>query len=192
MLDRFFHCGHVAQLRAGPFAEQLEEFCRYLESRGHARVTVRQYLREAVRFVTWIAAQKIPLRRMDERVIRLFARKQHLWEYRHPAPGHVHIGLRHMLRMLRSTGHAAPAPGEQPESIGYVVAEYDRYLSDTCGLAFETRFGRTRFAREFLRATFGAKKIRWDRLRPKHLCAFVASFGRSGRIASGVVAASAL
>jgi site-specific recombinase XerD len=196
MLDHYFHCPRmIARLRVSPFAEQLEAFSSYLHARSYAPLTVRNYVRDAVTFTRWIAARKMSLGVVDERVIRSFVRYQSRHWYQRPVAGqayHVRASLWHFLGMLRSSGHAPPVPGERPGTVAGVVAEYDRYLLDTCGLAFDTRLSRTRFAREFLRATFGTKAIRWERLQPKHLRSFVASFGRSGRIASGVVAASSL
>jgi integrase len=195
MFEDYYKCPRaIARLRAHPFGEQLEAFTSYLSHRGHARLAVRGYMRNAQHFTHWLAARKMPLNRVDERVIRSFVRYEagH-WYQRRVAREAYHVcpGLRQFLEMLRSSGHI-PAPSDQPGTIESVVAAYDCYLRDTCGFAPDTRINRTRFAREFLRVTFGARMICWDRLRPKHLRSFVIGFGHTGRIASAVVAASSL
>lgn len=192
MFDRYYKSQHVTWLRATPFAKQIGDFCCHLHNRGHARTTIRHYMREAVRFLTWAEAKGLRLGAVDERTLRQFSRKQIYFEYRQARAGGVPVALRHLLQVLRSNGYLPPAKAPLPDTIDGVIADYDCHLSETCGLAVDTRISRRRFSREFLRLTFGARAIRWERLRPKHLSDFVTGFGRSGRIASAVVAASAL
>lgn len=184
-----------AAVQVEPFAEQLEAFGRHLHNRGYCRATSREYLRDVRAFTRWLMARKMSLDVVHERVLRSFARYQARHWYHRPVVEeayHVRPGLWHFLEVLRSRGDAPPTPLVQPGTIAGVVGEFDRHLHDTRGFTVETRISRTRFAREFLRATFGSRTIRWDFLKPKHFRSFIAGFGSSGRIASGVVAASSL
>jgi site-specific recombinase XerD len=196
MLDLCFRRRHVlARLRASPFGEHLERFSAYLHDRGHTHKTIRVYVWVAERFSRWLVAHKKPLDAIDEQLIQSFIRNQLLRPYQRPAAKltrNVRASLHHFLFMFRARGLTPPAPVEQPGPIGCVIVEYDGYLRDVCGLASDTRVSRIRFIRKFLRATFGNRPIRWDRLRPKHVFAFVAGFGRSGRLASAAVAAYSL
>jgi site-specific recombinase XerD len=51
---------------------------------------------------------------------------------------------------------------------------------------------RRRYAREFLAATFGKDSIRWERLQPGHIHAFIARFGSAGCTAAARVASVSL
>lgn len=196
MLDHYFRrpCA-LTRLRAGPFTEQLVALSIYLHERGYARLAIRSYVRNAARFARWLAAKKLSLDAVDEHLLRSFLASRPPRPSRRPRGKRPCVrlgGLQHFLHVLRSRGDAPSTPAGQPGAGARLVAEYDCYLRDVCGLAPETRVYRTRYARAFLRATFGTRAICWEHVRPKHLRSFVAGFGRSGRIASGVVAASSL
>lgn len=196
MLDLCFRRRHVlARLRASPFGEHLERFSAYLHDRGHTHKTIRVYVRVAERLSHWLVTRKKSLDIVDERLIQSFVRNQLLRPYQRPAAKltrNVRASLQHFLFMLRAQGLTPRAPVEQPGPIDCVIVEYDGYLRDVCGLTADTRVSRICFIRKFLRATFGNRPIRWDCLRPKHVFAFVAGFGRSGRLASAAVAAYSL
>jgi integrase/recombinase XerD len=184
----------LSRLSKCPFTEGLRAFGCYLQERTYSRRTIRHYLRDAEHFLRWIAVKKMALHCVNEDVVGSFARYEAKRRYRHRVVGktiYVRPGLWHFLKMLRSRGDANVAD-HQPGTIGDILSDYDRYLDETCGFTVDTRISRARFAREFLRATFGDKKIRWDQLQAKHFRSFVCSFGRSGLIASAVVAASTL
>lgn len=195
MFEDYYKCPRaIARLRAQPFGKHLEAFTSYLGDRGYVRLAVRSYVRDAQRFTFWLAARKLSLERVDERLIRSFVRYEggHWYQRRVVREAYyVRPGLRQFLEMLRSSGHV-PTPRDRPGTIGSVMAAYDCYLRDICGFAPDTRINRIRFAREFLRVTFGDGTICWDRLRPKHLRSFVIGFGHTGRTSSAVVAASSL
>lgn len=189
MLDQYFRRpSSVAELRAGPFGQLVEEFAAYLHDRGHAFKVAQAYVRRADRITRWLAAKGLSLGALDERRCQAFLRSR---------SGRLRVsftrdGVRHFLQMLRAKGIVPTLPIKPMNDVRRLVAEYDTYLRDVAGLAPATRLSRTRFAREFLQSVFGDGVIHVERLLPKHVHAFVASFGRAGCIASVPVAASSL
>jgi site-specific recombinase XerD len=196
MLDSYFHRPDVVtRLRANPFGECLSEFIAYLHNRGHRPNTVRQYLWPVEHFSLWIASRKLALAQVDEQLIQAFIR--HHWFRRQPPAAtepsrDARAGLQHFLLMLRTGGYAPPAKVAPLGPIDRLVADYDEHLREVAGLAAATRILRRRYARGFLRVTFGDRPLRWERLRPKHIQSFVSGFGRSGCFGAGVVAAASL
>ncbi len=196
MLDRYFHRRHIVnRLRAEPLGQLLEEFAVYLRNRGHTAFTVQGYLWATERFGRWLASHKIEVDAVNEGLLRSFLQDQASRHSKHKPPKlsvNARAGLRHFLRMLRGNGRISSTAVQFNAPCDRVLAEYDRYLQNVRGLAPATRRYRVRYARTFLHATFGNGRIRWSRLRPKHIHAFVVEFGRSGRSAAAGVAACSL
>lgn len=183
MLDQCFRCRDVVvRLRAGPFGGVLDEFAAYLCDRGHTYPVAQHYVRAADRFTRWIARRGQALDDVDERLVQFFLRGPG----RHLVCATAVPGLRHLLFLLRVKG-LAPPPSTNP-----ILAEYDAFLRDVVGLAAATRRARIHHAREFLRGIFGDGAIQAERLLPKHVHTYVASFGRAGHFAAVLVAASSL
>jgi hypothetical protein len=180
MFDRYFCPRVVRRLRASPDADWLGSFLAALHGRGYARLTIQFYLREAELFGGWLRRHRRPLATLTDADVRAFATRPPLRRLRCDARSAGH----HLLRHLRDRGLVPPRPAPAPARVERVVAAYDAHLRDAAGLAAATRLYRRRYAREFTRSVFGAGPIRWSRLRPGHVRAFVAGYGRTGRAAA--------
>ncbi|HEY3855136.1 MAG TPA: tyrosine-type recombinase/integrase [Verrucomicrobiae bacterium] len=114
---------------------------------------------------------------LDEAAVRRFVRR-HLPNCRcpkpHPTdPQNCHSALTVLLAFLRQTKRIK-APASTPESaIDRVVRRYDAYLNEVGGLAFETRFYRRRYAREFLQSRSRHDHIQLTGLSPKILRRYI-------------------
>src|SRR5262249_18693920 len=75
--------------------------------------------------------------------------------------------LRHLLRMLAQQNPARLLPPPSPYDA--LLAEYDHFLRQTCGLSEHTRIYRMRNARTFLQRQFRHRSPRLGRLRPADL-----------------------
>lgn len=189
MFDQYFRRpSSVAELRAGPFGPTVEEFAADLHDRGHAFKVAQAYVRSADRITRWLAVKGLSLGALDERRCQAFLRTR----AGRSRLTFTRAGVRRFLQMLRAKGIVPTPPIEPASDVDRLVAEYDTYLRDVAGLAPATRLSRTRFAREFLQSVFGNGTIHTQRLLPKHVHTFVASFGRAGCFASVPVAASSL
>lgn len=62
--------------------------------------------------------------------------------------------------------------------IDRALEPYRLYLRETCGLSEVTCLGRIWFAREFLRAQFGRRAVRWEALRPKDVLVFMTHYAQ--------------
>jgi integrase/recombinase XerD len=196
MLEQYFRRRHVVtRLRAEPLGQLLEEFAVYLHNHGHSTFTVQGYLWATERFGRWLALHKIEIEAVNEGLLQSFLQDQASRRSKHKPPKlsvDARAGLHHFLRMLRRNEHVPATPTRPITPRDAILAEYDRYLQNVRGLAPATRRYRVRYARAFLDGTFGNGRIRWCRLRPKHIHDFVVEFARSGRCAAAGVAACSL
>jgi site-specific recombinase XerD len=97
-----------------------------------------------------------------------------------------------LLCHLRSLGTTLPRANPLRPDVEQVVAEFDAYLVESCGLAAATRLYRRRYAWEFVHYVFGARRIEWQRLQHRHLHDFISQYGANGRTAAAQVAAVSL
>lgn len=189
MLDVYFCPRVVRRLQTGGHVAILGDLLSYLHRRGHSRNTIHLYIRAAELFLRWLRKRRQPIDSIDETTVRAFACRYR----RGQAPrGDTHAALRHLLRHLRSTGVVAPRPPASTPAVERIIAEYDAYLDNTCGLSASTRLYRRRYAREFIQFVFGSGRIGWKHLRPDHIRSFIARYGKDGRVAAANIAAGSL
>jgi|688.fasta_scaffold147846_2 integrase/recombinase XerD len=183
MLNVYFSLRVVRRLQAEPEAVLLAEFLGYLHGRGHARLTIQQYVRTAELFLRWLRRRHLSLNTVEETVVRRFVCR------RRCSHQTAYAALRHLLRHLRSEGRVSARASTTRPVAERVVNDYDAHLAQVCGLAAATRLYRRRYAREFMLFVFGSKRIEWRRLRAEQVQNFVAQFGGNGRFAAAQVAA---
>src|SRR5580700_3011142 len=188
MFERYFCPRVVARLRASPDVDWLASFLDVLHSRGHARLCVQFYLREAELFGLWLRKRRRPLTCVTDDDIRVFASRPPLRSLRCTA----YSAGRHLIRHLRHRRLVLPPPALFSARIERVVADYDAHLCNVAGLAAATRLYCRRYAREFLHSVFGTGPIRWSHLRGDHVRSFVAGYGQTGRTASARVAGGSI
>jgi len=189
MFDVYFCPRVVRRLRARPLTTVLESFLIYLHHRGHTRNTIQTYIRAAELFTVWLRRRRRSLASINEADVRSFACQQR--------PGqrpcaNSQAALRRLLRHLRDEGLAHPRPTTVKPAVERLIAQYDAHLRDVAGLAPATRLYRRRYALEFIQFVFGARLVRWTRVRPHHVRAFIARYGQNGRVAAAQVAAGSL
>jgi integrase/recombinase XerD len=174
MLDVLFQRSHhVRRLRANPLGAILDQFAAYLLRPGYTAGFVHQLVRGAEHYGYFLGTRH-PVVTADL-VSRASARqflKEHLATCSCPAPfprslNPCRAAVRHLLRMLDQRDPARSRPPETP--LGSLLAEYDSYLRQTCGLSGYTCTYRLRYAREFLERHFGEGPPDPDRLRPADL-----------------------
>ena len=185
MFNRYFCPRVVIRLRAGPDAEWLESFLGHLHHRGHARLTVQSYVRQAELFAGWLRRRRRDITAVTDDDVRAFVRRQ-----RRRSPANRQSAFGRLLTHLRERRLVPPSPTPRVEPADRVITEFDAHLRDAAGLADATRLYYRRYAQEFLRSVFATGPIQWSRIRPEHVCGFVAGCGTGGRTAAQTAAGS--
>ncbi len=174
MLDKLFQrTHHVRRLQANPLGATLDQFADYLLRPGYTAGFIHQLLRGAEHFGYWLGTQH-PIVTTD--LVSRASVHQFLHEHlatcscAAPFPRSLNpcrAAVRHLLRMLdqRDPSRLRP-PASRHDSL---LAEYDSFLRQTCGLSGHTCLYRLRNAREFLKRHFGENPPEPDRLRPADL-----------------------
>lgn len=189
MFDAYFCRRVVRRLRANSDSSVLGAFLTHLHCRGYGRITIQNYIRAAELFTLWFRRRRRSLASINEADVRTFACRRR--------PGqrpcaNAFAALRQLLRHLRGSGLALPRPTIAKPAADRFVAEYDAHLRNAAGLASATRLYRRRYAREFIQFVFGIEPIRWARVRPHHVRAFIAQYAQDHRAAAAQVAAGSL
>ncbi len=197
MLDSLFQQPHhVRRLRANPLGTILDQFAEYLTSRGHATCVVHQFLRAAEHYGYWLGTthSTVSPDQITKASIQQFL-QFHLGDCSCPVrfPRGVvasRAATNHLLRML---GQRDPARSVLP--LGRhdsLLAQYDGFLRQACGLSEHTRLYRLRYARELLARHFGDDAPAPDRLKPADVQDYFRRHAGSLKPGSVAVLASSL
>jgi integrase/recombinase XerD len=174
MLDALFQCPHhIRRLQANPLGPVLDQFADYLIGRGHRADHVHPLLRAAEHYGYWLGTRYATVSR--DHVTQPSAR-QFLYEHlplcscgarfpRSLIPSRSAIN--HLLRLLAQQDPSRLRP--PPTRHDALLAQFDSYLQQTCGLSGHTRIYRLRNARQFLERHFGNTPLDPDRLKPADL-----------------------
>jgi len=154
-----------------------DAYVTYLQRHGYAAASVSAYLRSVDHLAHWLRERRIPLCRLDERLVQRFV-GEHLPGCACPGrvqrtPHQVRAALRHLLRILRVDGHIAAIHERLPIPIQHELARFDAHLASACGLASATRRSRLRGVRAFLGDRFRAAPIRLDAISAAAVIAFI-------------------
>lgn len=187
MFDKYFCPRVVARLRAGPDAEWIESFLGHLHHRGHARLTIQSYVRQAELFAAWLRRRRTLITAVTDDDVGAFVRRQ-----LHRSPATRQSAIQHLVVHLRQQRLVPPSPAPHSEPTDRVITEFDAHLRNAAGLADATRLYSRRYAREFLRSVFGTEPIGWSQIQPRHVRAYIAQYGSTGRLAAAQVAAGAI
>jgi site-specific recombinase XerD len=158
MVQDFFQCHAVLPgLSDSVYWESIEKLTNYLQDRGHTERMMREYLRVAVHFTYWVATEGIVRPMDEEETVRRF-RMDHLASCRCPVPSadrvRVRAGLKHLMHVFRMDGHVISTPKCQGP-VDTAIEQFEGHLMTVCGVSASTCRQYTRFARQFLKATYG-------------------------------------
>jgi site-specific recombinase XerD len=174
MLEEFFRRPHhVRRLRANPLGPFFEPLTELLSRRGHGLGLIHQYARAVEHFGHWLGAccAVVSAAQVTTTSVRHFL-QEHLphcsCKMGFPRSRAMNLAaLRHLLRMLAQQDPGRLLPPPSPYDA--LLAEYEHFLRQTCGLSEHTRIYRMRNARTFLQRQFGHHPPRLGRLRPADL-----------------------
>jgi integrase/recombinase XerD len=196
MLDQLFRRTRVRdRIRANIIGSWIELYVDYLESRGHPRGVIQQYVQGVEHFGVWLTSEHIAVEAVTRATIDSFLH-HHLLHCRCPAPAptylyQVRAALAHLPR-VPGIRLASSQPASPQNPVDVALERYGKYLRDTCGLAESTCIYRARYAREFLQGPFADGPVTGETIRPKDVMAFAAGYAARCRPQSAQVAASSL
>jgi integrase/recombinase XerD len=164
-------------LQGSNFVTLFDVYVEHLVSRGYAASTFDIYLRGVVHFLHWLDGKCRGVVGIDAATVDRFV-NGHLShcrcakEYARNRPI-ARQALALLLEVLRE--HSAvtvqtPAAG----TMAAELADFERYLTDVCGLKPITRGNYLWVVRGFLSQRFGARTVRIEALTPQDIRAFVA------------------
>lgn len=175
MLEHYFCRSQVIKrINESPHSEAIKDYISFLGGRGHSGNSIQAYTQAVEHFFHWLNQQGRASLGCDSVQEYLFT---HLLDCSCPPPSPCYLitnraALRQLLRSANLPLKSRSPVDSQKERL---IAEYDKYLLETAGLAPVTRRCRTRHAREFLEKTFPSRRqLRFDRISPTDITNFVA------------------
>lgn len=157
-----------------------------LHARGYTPGGIRIHVLVVEHFGNWLKRRQVPLYRLSTRHVQKFLHL-HLARCHCPPPApkvqpDCRAALRRLVEFLRSQKRirevAAPTPPQSP--VDRLIAAYDGYMDQVCGLSVEMRRRRRHCARQFLARRFGRQPSRLEQLQAKQVSRYV--FSRARRL----------
>jgi site-specific recombinase XerD len=152
MFDHHFRRRHVRRrLESSLLAAPLAELVDRLAQRGHTACSIQSYVQAAEHFGRWLQRTGQTVADVRPETVKVFL-ERHLPHCRCPPPcsrtvATLRAALRQLLAVVPRPVNAALATADP---IDDEVAQFERYLSATCGLTAATRCYYTRYVREVL------------------------------------------
>jgi len=132
MLTQYFtRAATLMERRSGMAGPYLDDFIKWLESRGYHRSTIRLHIREAVNFTMWAHTQGFTLRELDQLALTQFgdqlARRNALrapnGKYTYP-----YQSARLFVRFLAAIGIVTPRASQPSVSLPPFFQEFTEWM----------------------------------------------------------------
>jgi len=172
MLDRYYTAPTgMARLREGPLGTHIERFTDLLWKQGYSTLAAREKIRVVAALSRWLNERRIRLADLDEKRCVDFVRQR---GKRLRVRGGDRKALRDLLTQLRESGVVPTcAPRIENDALHRITRTYVQYLVQERGLRQATVENYLKEVRRFLRAIFGARAIRFKRLRLPQITQFI-------------------
>jgi integrase/recombinase XerD len=164
-------------LEASVLRQSAAAYVGYLECHRYSASTVHAYVHSVGHFAHWLTEGRIPLRSLDEWLVRRFA-TEHLPSC--TCPGHcqrsthvVQAALAHLLRVLRNDGSISPQRVALPQAIHDELERFNVHLEQVCGLALATRTSRLMWVGKFLVDRFDGAPIQVEEIAARDIVDFM-------------------
>ena len=155
MLESFINSDFkLRQLRSCPVGEHIDGFADRLHSAGYKRRPAQLILRGAAHLGHWASIHKIPIRRIDQRVLHSFFRHLARCACTHSFRGRTcnnAQGARHFVEHLQRTG-ILTSSAEEPEPLPALVEAFSNWMRLHRGVAESSLANHVPIAKEFLAA----------------------------------------
>jgi site-specific recombinase XerD len=158
-------------LCSGPLGPYMASFVARLSEQGYSKYYGRRKIELVADLSQWLARKNIRAADLNERCIDAFLAGRSK-KRRHTGGEKPTLAL--LLRQLREGGVVPTAlPPAIRGPIDVLETEYSRFLSQERGLSQSTLRHYLPVARDFLFQRFGARKVRLNELRAKHVISFI-------------------
>ncbi len=168
-------------LSASVLSPSAASYIASLQRHGYSAPIAGAYLHAVGHFAYWLTHEHLPLRRLDESVVRRFL-TTHLPTC--PCPGRcqrtvvvVQAALGHLLDVLRADGRLPARRVGRSLAMHDELERFTSYLAQVCGLAAKTRAGRRWWVGQFLADRFGRGPMAVDRLTVRDIADYLAGHG---------------
>lgn len=197
MLHHYFKPAYVlARIRSNVLGEIFDAFIEYLESRGHPRSAIRNFIGAAEHFGYWLKMEQISVASINEETVNKFL-DSHLPACSCPPPAPrrwktVRTALRHLLRVLNKINNVPPKPFSKSGYINTAIVAFRAHLSKTCGLSDSTIESYTHYVRDFLEVKYRSGPLDFSSIKAADLMTAISNRARRNSPAAAQHAASAL
>jgi site-specific recombinase XerD len=167
----------------GDSPDFIDAFKHHLKMRGYQHSTKHAYLTVAQHFISWIGAKPSEKKKIDVETIQLFIHK-HLpvCQCCNPGTKYLKTVCAALNQLLLMNGDARSHTIEgMPPHIHTVIAPFDDYMKNVCGLSSATRWYHRRHVRMFLSWLFGASSIEFAMITLPVLCRYVTTIAGNYR-----------
>lgn len=142
MLEDYFKLGRTLErLRAEPTGSYIDDFANALHTRGYSVWAVQAYLRAAAHLGSWMKTRGLPLQRLDEDVIKKFARHLpscHCLGRNRGIYDDAVIGARHFLSHLRDAGVVSVYSPPPKPPLSTMLKGFEQWMHDHRGVTEST------------------------------------------------------
>lgn len=154
----------------GPLKAYVQGFWTALLGEGYSPLTGLNLLRVAAHLSRWLEDRRLGVLELSEDVIARFLAHRRRQGY----TGYLsRRGLRALLDYLAGVGVVVRPAVVAKTAVDRLLGEYAEYLAHERCLTAATIRGRIDRAREFVRARFGTRPLRWDRLTASEIADYV-------------------
>ncbi len=163
-------CKTIHGLESGPLCRHIQPYIAHVHEQGYKLNTIRYHLSLMANFNRWLVRTGRGLRDLSETTIEAFLRRflgQRTWQAGERA------ALLRLLCILRETRATPQAKAVQLTPVQTLVAQYRQYLTEERGCSDWTVENYTRHIDRFLARRFGARPVRFERVRAQDVIAFV-------------------
>jgi site-specific recombinase XerD len=171
-MTKLFTNPHFSQnVYQGALGSVLPVYATHLSQQGYTQQTAYLQLRFLSDLSQWLHRQRLQATDLTMPTLRRYLRSRHR-RFR-PRRDEMSI-LRKLLHLLHTQGllpnKTLPPPNNPRQRVEH---DFDRYLSEECGLSMATRINYRVFIQRFLSAHFGAKPVRFTALHAKDVVRFI-------------------
>src|SRR5437867_25423 len=143
-----------AWLSASVLSPSAAAYAAHLQRHRYSTPIAGAYLHAVGHFAHWLTEEHLPLRSLDESVVRRFL-TTHLPNCRCPGRCQrtivvVQAALKHLLTVLRADGRITVCRVGMSPAIHEELERFTSYLTQVCGLAAKTCAGRRWWVGQFL------------------------------------------
>jgi integrase len=170
-----------AWLSASVLSPSAAAYAAHLQRHRYSTPIAGAYLHAVGHFAHWLTEEHLPLRSLDESVVRRFL-MTHLPNCRCPGRCQrtivvVQAALKHLLTVLRAEGRITVCRVGMSPAIHEELERFTSHLTQVCGLAAKTCAGRRWWVGQFLADRFGRRPIAVDRLTARDIAEYLEGHG---------------